>query len=70
MLLAVRYGQEDGQFAGMIKLIVKFERAFAGAELGPGKSRQAKVDDGGVQTIERVLEAEAVFWRQVATAVE
>src|ERR1035438_4666683 len=54
----------------MIELVVKLKRAFAGAELGPGESRQAEVNDGGVQAVERVLEAEAVLRRQIATAAE
>ena len=70
MLLAVRDGQENGQLTGMIKLAMKLERTFSSAELGPGESRQAEVNDGGVQAIKRVLEAETVLGRQVATAIE
>jgi len=70
VLLSVRHGQEYGQTAGVVELVVEFERTFAGAELGPGKSRQTKIDDGGIEAVEGIFKTEAMLGRQVAAAAK
>lgn len=48
----------------MIETNMDFYGTFGATELSPGKDRQAKVNRGGVQRVEFVVEAKTVPWRQ------
>lgn len=68
MGLAIGDAYEAGQHAAVIKTDMEFHGTLGGAELRPGKQRQAQVNRGGVQRIQLVTEPEAMTRRLLLTS--
>lgn len=58
----LRECHEGRQIPAMIQADVELDGALGGAEFGPWEEFQAEVDDGCIQGVEPVLEAELVLW--------
>ena len=54
----------------MIQEQVEFNGAFGLTEVGPGKQAQTKVDGGGVEAEQLVLEAKPLLFARDLTAAE
>ena len=58
--LAVRDGEKNGKFAGVVELVMELDGPLTLSELGPRERGEAEVDDRGVQRVERVLDRKSV----------
>ena len=58
MQLAIRHVDEARDVAAQVQQRVHLDRRFGGAEMGPRKDRQTKIDGRRVECIDRVGEIE------------
>ena len=61
--------QEFRDHACVVKIVMKLNTAFGLPELGPGKNRQAKVNRGGIQSVQGILKFKTMFGRHFPAAI-